>query len=331
MKSFAAATLACAAAAENLFVQDNLAHIISPTSDANGIIDFEKIVLEWVESEFLTDYNAQADYINNVTKTIKSQKNFVTNDQPIYTCGSRQSSDLKDKEAFDFLPVFAAQLTEANPTSTYEGTCFEEINFSLVKTSETTFDVNIDLLKPKSLICNEKFLIANTEVQHFSEFMERGSHKVSLTMDTTDAQTDFGFGGVKVYMFCDSIVTEVESLLRTLECFVGGISDHPKIPIIGSHVPPYMAHANINFLHEAMGLTIEERTITDVDVDESLFKSGDFFLIMRLDGLDPMIMWGTGAHGAHCVMTMWFTEEDGTEALYIVESQDAWYWPTAGI
>ena len=74
MKSFAAATLACTAAAENLFVQDNLAHIIRPTSDADGIIDFEKIVLEWVESEFLTDYRAQADYINNVTKTIKSQK-----------------------------------------------------------------------------------------------------------------------------------------------------------------------------------------------------------------------------------------------------------------
>lgn len=69
-----------------------------------------------------------------------------------------------------------------------------------------------------------------------------------------------------------------------------------------------------------MGLNIEKRSVTNVDIDESLIKSGDFFLIMRLDGLDPMIMWGTGSHGAHCVMAMWFTEEDGSEALYITES-----------
>lgn len=80
-----------------------------------------------------------------------------------------------------------------------------------------------------------------------------------------------------------------------------------------------------------MGLEIESRETFEVEVDESLIKSGDFFTILRPDGLDPLIMWGTGSHGAHCVMSMWFTEEDGTEALYITESQDAWYWPTAGI
>lgn len=51
-------------------------------------------------------------------------------------------------------------------------------------------------------------------------------------------------------------------------------------------------------------------------------------MIMRLDGLDPLIMWGTGGHGAHCVMALRF---EGDPELYIVESQDAWYWPTAGI
>ena len=67
-------------------------------------------------------------------------------------------------------------------------------------------------------------------------------------METTDAQSDFAFGGVKVYNFCDDIVTEIKSVLDTLECFVGGLSDHPKWPIIGSHVPPYMAKANLEFI-----------------------------------------------------------------------------------
>lgn len=47
---------------------------------------------------------------------------------------------------------------------------------------------------------------------------------------------------------------------------------------------------------------------------------------MRLDGLDPLIMYGTGSHVGHCVMAL---RSDGE--LYIVESQDAWYWPTKGI
>lgn len=47
---------------------------------------------------------------------------------------------------------------------------------------------------------------------------------------------------------------------------------------------------------------------------------------MRLDGLDPMIMYGTGAKIGHNVMALRFDGE-----LYIVESQDAWYWPTHGL
>lgn len=47
---------------------------------------------------------------------------------------------------------------------------------------------------------------------------------------------------------------------------------------------------------------------------------------MRLDGLDPMIMYGTGARVGHNVMALRFDGE-----LYIVESQDAWYWPTHGL
>ena len=42
----------------------------------------------------------------------------------------------------------------------------------------------------------------------------------------------------------------------------------------------------------------------------------------RLDGLEPFIMFGTGSHIGHTVMALRFEGE-----LYIVESQDIWYWP----
>jgi len=44
---------------------------------------------------------------------------------------------------------------------------------------------------------------------------------------------------------------------------------------------------------------------------------------MRLDGLDPLIMYGTGSHSGHSVVAL---RVDGE--LFITESQDAWYWPT---
>lgn len=63
-----------------------------------------------------------------------------------------------------------------------------------------------------------------------------------------------------------------------------------------------------------------------IPLDENLINSGDYFAVMRLDGLDQIIMYGTGSHSGHSVMALRFDEE-----LYIVESQDSWYWPTAGL
>ena len=71
---------------------------------------------------------------------------------------------------------------------------------------------------------------------------------------------------------------------------------------------------------------MEVRPIQNVDIDESLVKSGDFFGIQRMGGTSPMIMYGTGGGFSHCTEALHF--EDG---LYIIESQGAGYWPVNGI
>jgi len=53
----------------------------------------------------------------------------------------------------------------------------------------------------------------------------------------------------------------MESLFTTFKAFVGGITDHPKWPIIGSHVPPYMEKANVEFIKENLGVTLKERPV----------------------------------------------------------------------
>jgi hypothetical protein len=59
-------------------------------------------------------------------------------------------------------------------------------------------------------------------------------------------------------------------LFHTLESYIGGLSDHPFIPYVGSHTPPYMEKANLKFIKEAMGLEIEERDTYEVRISPDL-------------------------------------------------------------
>ena len=48
--------------------------------------------------------------------------------------------------------------------------------------------------------------------------------------------------------------------------------------------------------------------------------------IIRLDGLSPMIMYGTGARFTHCTTLIWIDGE-----LNVIESQGSEYWPKQAI
>ena len=87
-----------------------------------------------------------------------------------------------------------------------------------------------------------------------------------------------------------------------------------------------MEDANIEFIRWAVNYTMEKRTTTEIDIDESTLASGDYIAIMRLDGLDPLIMYGTGSHSGHTTTVLKFDGEP-----YVIESQDAWYWPVKRI
>ena len=66
---------------------------------------------------------------------------------PVATCSDR--SHETPEEAFMIFPVFSAQVSESNPKATYEGRCFEEIDFEFEKVSETKFNVLVTTKNPK--------------------------------------------------------------------------------------------------------------------------------------------------------------------------------------
>ena len=105
---------------------------------------------------------------------------------PTYKCGERELDGDGTSPGY-FFPVLAADVTEANPTETFEGKCFNQISVEFEKTSETTFDVLLTLKDKKSLVCSDTLLFANTEIMHFEYLEVPGTHKISFEMTTPEA------------------------------------------------------------------------------------------------------------------------------------------------
>ena len=118
-------------------------------------------------------------------------------ESPTYTCEDRAP----EESPSDFgmlLPVFAAHVSEANPTMTYEGKCFKEITFEYETLSETAFNINVTTKNPRNHVCKDVILFANTEIQHFEIFYFHGQHRLTFKMNTPEAVADVEYenGGI---------------------------------------------------------------------------------------------------------------------------------------
>lgn len=74
--------------------------------------------------------------------------------------------------------------------------------------------------------------------------------------------------GLSTYMFCESVVDEVLSVITTLKAFIGGMGLHGTIPFFQPKVPKYMEDANKEFMRWAVDYELEERNTTKIEIDE---------------------------------------------------------------
>jgi len=296
MKSFATSALAFAAAAngQSLFesIMSSAESTLEKISDAVAPLTHklsknkfgclvEESIFEhpYVEKTikaplvpYHMDYAQQEAHLKNLNQHGKKLKSGSV---PIYTCANRApltaDTDLTTPTDFGmFLPVFAAHVDSSSPSGSYAGSCFETISFEYSAVSETSFEVTVTTENPASLMCKDTILFANTEIKHFEIFAFEGTHKLTFEMNTPEVQADVGYGGIKAYAFCDDIVEEFESLFNSLKAFIGGLGTNPYLPVIGSHVPPYMEKANIEFLSEQAGINMELRETQVVDINPDL-------------------------------------------------------------
>lgn len=136
---------------------------------------------------------------------LRHHKHKLTSAAPVATCDDRMPDGSPSSFGM-FLPVFAAEVSEANPKMTYQGRCFDEITFEYEKLSDTAFNVNVTTAKPRSKLCKDVILFANTEIQHFEIFYFHGTHRLTFQMNSPEAQADVGYGGIKAFAFCENVV-----------------------------------------------------------------------------------------------------------------------------
>lgn len=270
---------------------------------------------------FQKDYERKTLAIQHAKNQHKTNLDKMQSDR-IYKCDNRGPTDeqLSPDDAGYFFPINVGIVNSNNPSISFtDGMCFQSIKFTYSQTGDDNdigdVTVTVDTEKAISLFCKDWFFFATTELYHVETFRSRGKHTITFKNISPDAKLDIMRNGVRIFMFCDGYIDTFKSVFNFALQFLGGFGINPDIPVFGSHIPEYMEKANIDFLSTVMGYTLEKRTITDYDYDENLIQSGDFLSIMRLDGVDPIIMYGSGSHAGHSTMALRYDGE-----LYIIES-----------
>jgi len=228
---------------------------------------------------------------------------------------------------FKFLPVNFATLRPSE-TKTVVGRCFQDIKFTL-KEDQESFEMEFFVKDKNSWLCSELIILTNGKSPQVALPMITGSYKYVWNKnlmnknEITYTQTH----GIRVLMSCEDLSSWPQSIFMTLKLYLGGLGLNPHIPIFGSKVPEYQLNANLEFIKGATGFEYERLPHDHyLHIDKHKVKSGTFIAIYRFDGIDNMIHAGSGSKAGHSTVALWHDNE-----LYVVESQNALYWPTFGI
>lgn len=237
-------------------------------------------------------------------------------------CQNRQK-DGTIADFYYFVPSYRGALKAKGDVIEFSGECFKDSKITLVELTDKEAILEFDVKKSLNFLCREYLLIATSRIHEPKNIFTSTKHHLKLKHLTQDDITEIQVSGLRILGFCQDSFQEIRSLFKTVRLYLGGFS--PK----HGHVPPEMARANVDFIKRYADLEFVPRskdvakTIIDI---KSTIHSGDFLGVTRLDGVDELIMMGTGSSFGHSTVACWIEGE-----LYVLESQDGWYWPKHGI
>lgn len=231
---------------------------------------------------------------------------------------ARQGAGNSD-DVFHFVPQFSGSPLpgQSNPATWENGRCFQQGAATLNADASA---ILLTLQKPKDLFCSEILLFATVKRFFLQTYAIHGEHTVHIVGGYSPEELeDVRQNGMRIFNIHLSTIGEVKSLFDTLSVFLS---------------PHHIVEDNLRWLKDQANITFSPRDPTPVFVPASEIKSGAFLGIIRFDGLDPMISFGTGSRLGHTAITLRFYNgsDDKEGTLYVCESTDKNpfgkpYWP----
>ena len=145
--------------------------------------------------------------------------------------------------------------------------------------------------------CSELFFFHTSDRINLRFAAFQAEHNIVLKRIAQDDKDEIKINVIKLYSFCSSFINTIKSVLKTFKAFYGwlGLDPNAKNPKFRPTLQKDVEKANLRILELFNHYTPERRkNNTIVNIDKNIVKSGDAILISRMDGLDPMIMIGSG-------------------------------------
>ena len=236
---------------------------------------------------------------------------------------------------FGFLPKHVGSLIpKESDVLILETECFAEVVIELdprglQENGDLKIAVFLNERKEYWPPCGEVIGITSGDGIKLINLFFAGLHEItwSTRAQTTAEKIYLAKRGLHFFRFPHGSIRELQKdLVDTVALFE---------PVVTHRVPGDSAERNVDFLsrYSQIQPPMKRRTLPPgsdgvLAIDEGDIYSGDFFGIMRLDGLDPTIAWGAGSTTGHTAVALRNPE---TGALHVCEATaKSAYWPSGG-
>ena len=218
--------------------------------------------------------------------------------------------NLVNSSYYDFFPYHIANIKTNNYNLTKIKTkCFDQINFNLVE-KKNKIDFNLNITQKENIFCSDTLIISNNFNYYIKNIIFEGYYNIFSTNNNQEI-ADINFYGINIFIMEDNPLNLIYNILITINLF------------IDTSISQYL---NLDFLEKKMGIQTKNSILFDIPKKENI-KNGTTLGILRYDGIDPLIMYGTGSRIGHTAVI--YHQNCNT---YVYESTDKNpfgknYWP----
>ena len=224
-------------------------------------------------------------------------KNAVANSAEMHRAMNAADPPIPGNDPyFGFVPVHIGELHYGSSLN-WTAPCFGQTSAKLSGPADKPLTITLELSKKSGLVCEDHYLFMTVSSWHHDSYLLSGKH--TLVWHELDALelSDVATAGIRIYRFRTAMPTVISDIYATAKLFLGAETGKPN-------VPEATAADNLKFLQDYANMSFPARSetagATVLGPDQVDIQSGDLLGIIRFDGLDPLIAWGTGNCHLNC-------------------------------